>query len=368
MGQAAARTIVLCTILLLMLGGCASAPLGTLEDAIWKAERQLDRQERRGLAGQILLVQGDRTLLSRGLGTLTPTSDQRVTMDSVMPLASVTKPFTASAVLALAADGRLDLNDALAVHLPELSENWQAVTIAQVLTHTAGLPAEIVNLAWDGYPRFEPISRGELIRRINRFEPDSRPGERFRYSNIGYNLAALLIQAASGQSPESYLAERLLAPSGITDLGLAIPEWSAKDMVIGRDGRQAAEHHFSQPRVDQGMGWLSRGSSDLLARPAAVTAWWRSLRAARWLPSPWLQAFLSPQVGGWEEDRYGFGLEFRRDRHGRAVGHTGGDLDFTVDWSWYPDLDLMVYVALADRRWRADQVRNGLLDELMAFL
>lgn len=352
-------------MLLLTLLGCAGTAPNNLADALAEAERELDRLQARGLVGQVLVLQANRTLVSRGLGTLGPDSEQPVTMDSVMPLASMTKPFTASAVLALAADGKLELDDTLGHHLPDLSPAWHAVTIRQLLTHSAGMPAELVNRAWDGYPRFEPISRDELIRRLNQFAPAHRPGERFNYSNIGYNVAAALVEVVSGQSPEGYLDRRLLAPAGIGNLGLAIPDWNASDLVIGRRGRTVSDHHFFQPRVEDGMGWLSRGSSDLLARPAALAAWWHSLRAEQWLPQPWLQLFLQPQLDSWNGEQYGLGLEFRRDRHGKALGHTGSDLDFTVDWSWYPEHELMIYVALADRRWRADHIRSMLLDKLV---
>jgi len=128
--------------------------------------------------------------------------------------------------------------------------------------------------------------------------------------------------------------------------------------VSGRDGDTSSGHHLLQPRLDDGLGWHSRGSGDLLARPGAIVAWWQALRTASWLPEPWMQEFLRAQVDQSDGFQYGFGLEFRQGPLGPEIGHTGSDLGFTIDFTWYPDHDLLVYVALADSRWRADQIRT----------
>lgn len=352
--------------LLAALTACQALPYQSRSDSIATLEARLDRLERRGLTGQVLIISGERTVLARAMGRLHPEAPARVRMDSVMPLASVSKPFTASALLALAADGRVDLDDPVGKHVAGLSEDLQALPLHHLLTHTAGLTAEIFNPAWTGHPRFEPIGRDELVRRVNQFPPVHPPGEVFNYSNVGYTLLAAVVESVSGLSLEQFLRDRLLQPAGIADIGLLLPDWDARDVVSGRDGSQVSGHHLLEPRLDDGMGWHSRGSSDLLARPDAMAAWWQSLRARTWLPEPVMGAFLTPQVEQSDGARYGYGLEFRQGPLGKEIAHAGSDLDFTITWTWFAQHDTMIYVALADSRWRADRITEMLAQSLVS--
>lgn len=340
----------------LALVACQTLPQAQLDDAIAAIHEELDRLGRQGFSGQVLIAHGERPLLARALGTVDPDQPTPISMESVMPLASISKAFTASALLALAADGYLLLDDPVGAHLPGLNEDWQALRLHQLLTHTSGLPAEIFNPDWPGEPRFEPIGRDELLRRINQFRPRDPPGSVFNYSNIGYNLIAAVIEAVSGQSLEHFLHQRLLAPFRIEDIGLLLPDWTLDELVISREAETRIGHHLLQPMLEDGFGWHSRGSGDLLARPAGLLAWWQAVRSGQWLPRASLSEFLSPRVALPDGSLYGFGLEFRTGPLGQEISHTGSDLGFTASWTWFPDHELMIYVALADGRWSADDI------------
>jgi CubicO group peptidase (beta-lactamase class C family) len=271
-----------------------------------------------------------------------------------MPLASLSKPFTASAILALAADGRLALDDPTGRYLEALDADWAGVPIENLLTHTAGLPAEIHNRNWGGEPRFEPVDREELIRRVNQFRPDHPPGESFNYGNVSYNLLAAVVETVSGRSVEAYLHERLLGPAGVEGIGLLEPDWSARELIRGRSGDEDRGHYLDRPRLADGLGYNLRGAGDLLARPAAIVDWYRSIRDGRWLPAPWGKRWLTPRVTEPDGSRYGYGLHFRDSRWGPVVGHRGGDRVFATDFLWFTEPDVMVYIASASARFEAD--------------
>ncbi|MDT8450802.1 MAG: serine hydrolase domain-containing protein [Wenzhouxiangellaceae bacterium] len=345
-------------LLLCLTGGCST--LGAPVDPgtrIAELVRKLERLERRGFAGQLVVARGDEVIVRRGFGTMAPGDPRRVDAGAVMPLASVTKPITASAVLALAAEGRLALDEPIGEHLPGLAGHWAEVPVRHFLTHTAGLPAEIVNRDWAGEPRFEPIGRDTLIERVNRFRPDHPPGARFSYSNVGYNVLAALIEVVSGQSFEEFVAGGLLVTAGVDGIGLLEPGWSPERLVVSRHGSTAAGHYFGQPMLADGMGFHLRGAGDLMATPAGVIAWWRAIRREVWLSAPWMEAWLTPRVAEPDGSRYGYGWNFRDSPLGPVIGHTGQVLDFTVDLSWYPDRDLLVYINSADARFPADALR-----------
>lgn len=341
----------------LFVTGCASLPASRQPSPLVnRLIADIERLETRGFTGQLVVVQGDEVLVRRGFGTVSRSDSRAVDANAVMPLASVTKPITASAVLAMAADGRLALSDPIGDHLGGLADHWAAIPVECFVLHTAGLPGEIVNRNWDGVARFEPISRDELIGRVNRFRPDRAPCSEFGYSNVGYNLLAALIEAVTRQSFERYVTHRLLRPADVHEIGLLGPGWTARDLVSSR-GELRGGHYFDQPMLADGAGFNLRGAGDLMAGPAGVIAWWQAVRAGEWLPGGWLKEWLRPRVAELDGSRYGYGLQFRDSPLGPVVGHTGQVLEFTVDLSWYPERDLLVYINSADARFPASALR-----------
>lgn len=348
---------------LALLSGCA-APAPGLTDVPRIAaalERVVDQAAGRGFAGQVLVAHGDEVLVLRGAGTRTPGGHDPIGTTGIMPLASVTKPFTASAVLALAADGRLALDDPMGRHLPQLPPSWAAIPIENYLTHTAGLPAEIVNRAWTGHPWFEPVGRAAFLAGLASFPPDHPPGADFNYSNVGYSVLGTLIEAVTGENWEGYLQHRLLAPAGIRDVGLLQPDWAKERLVHGRVRGEDRGSYFDQPRLPDGIGWRLRTSGDLQASAEGMLDWWRAIRGGVWLPPEALARWIKPRVREPDGRRYGYGLQSRSSRLGRVVGHTGSDGVFTADWSWFVEADLVIYVASADPAHPADSLRKALL-------
>jgi CubicO group peptidase (beta-lactamase class C family) len=357
-----ARSRPACTLICaaLALTGCAVTP-PDLDQGARQLENRLTILEQQGFAGQVAVVQGENILVLQGFGQMDVDDDRPISAAAVLPLASLTKPFTASAVLALAAEGRLDLDEPIGNHLPGLDPHWADIAISHYLTHTAGLPAEIINRAWKGdQPRFEPVGRDEFVARLNHFEPDFPPGDGYNYSNVGYSLLAALIEQVAEEDYESYLRGTLLATAGISDIGFRMQGWQGRDLVSGRDGPERIGHYFEQPLIDGALGWNLRGSGDLLATPGGIIDWWWAIRDQRWLSTPWLDEWLTPRLDKPDGDRYGYGLIFRDSIHGPVIGHPGGDYTFSVEFSWFVDLDLMIYIATADTRFPADLLRDDL--------
>lgn len=322
--------------------------------------RELQALEAQGFAGQAVIVHGDEVLLLSGYGDMGVDDPRPVTDNAVMPLASLTKPFTASAVLALAAEGKLTLEDPLGKHLTELRSPWADLPIESLLTHTAGLPAEIASRRYEGDHRFEPVDRDTFLERVQHFEPDHPPGRAFNYSNVGYGLLAAVVEVVSKQHWEAFLAGSVLATAGVSEIGFLRPDWGEADMVRARDGDRDQGNYFTRPYLEDGMGWHLRGSGDLLARPQGIVAWWQAIRRGLWLSRPWLERWLTPRVDEADGTQYGYGLHFRSSPWGQVIGHTGGQLSYTVDFSWFIESDLMVYINSASQRFEADLMRERL--------
>jgi CubicO group peptidase (beta-lactamase class C family) len=355
-------------LLALALAGAGCATLTPAQLDLGGLDRELTRLERRGMVGHVLVARHGTLVYSRGVGAVDPSTGDRATpigSTTVFPLLSLTKPFTASAILALAADGQISIDDAIGRHLPELASPWADIPVHALLTHTAGVSPQIASRDWSGEPLLEPITRETFLGRVQQFPPQRDGATAFRYSNVGYGLLGALIESVTGRSFERYLRERLLAPAGLVRIAFHDPQWSVGEVVTGRVAGRAHWRYIDQPMLPDGAGFNLRASGELHASADDVLAWWRALRAGNWLPDEWMDEWLTPRVREPDGSRYGYGWQFRETRAGLVIGHTGGDRVYSVDFSWYPDLDLLIHVTTADARWQADLLRDRLHRRLL---
>src|SRR5687767_15976349 len=139
--------------------------------------------------------------------------------DTIFEVGSVSKQFTAAAVLLLARDGKLSLDDKVRKYIPEMPDVAADVTIRQMLNHTAGLRDWGGLAAIEGWPRTSRVHTHAHVldfvsrQRMLNFEP----GTRWSYSNTGYNLAAILVGRVSGMSFADFTKARIFQPLGMND-------------------------------------------------------------------------------------------------------------------------------------------------------
>ena len=164
-----------------------------------------------GFSGAVLVARGGKVVLHEGYGWADLAKTAPVTRETRFYIASITKQFTAAAVLKLEERGRLGLADPVGKHLPGVPPDKAAVTIHQLLTHTSGLGQDY---AADGIR-----DRAEAVRAVLAKPLKSPPGAQFRYSNDGYNLLAVIVEVVSGESYESFLRQNLLRPAGMSRTG-----------------------------------------------------------------------------------------------------------------------------------------------------
>ena len=182
------------------------------------------------LAGAVTLVADkDRTLSLRAVGFADVTGRRPMRTDALFWIASQSKAMTAAALMLLADEGRLNLNDPVEKYLPEFHGQWLAVeqddahlllrkprhpiTVRNILSHTSGLPfaSSVEHPTLDGLPLREAVLSYALS--PLQFEPDSK----YQYSNAGINTAGRLIEVLSGMPYETFLQKRLFDPLGMAD-------------------------------------------------------------------------------------------------------------------------------------------------------
>lgn len=174
-------------------------------------------------SGVVLVAQGGRVRFERAYGLASVELAVPNTPATRFRLHSVTKQFTAAAVLQLAARGRVDLDASVRAYLPELPAAWQGATVHQLLTHTSGIP-DVEDVWADSL-----IARGAArqLDNLARVAPAlarvplaAAPGAAWRYNNFGYDLLACVVERASGRPFAAYLAAEVFGPAGMTGAGV----------------------------------------------------------------------------------------------------------------------------------------------------
>ncbi|MBX3482112.1 serine hydrolase [Phenylobacterium sp.] len=154
----------------------------------------------------------------RGFGSADLEHGVPITPDTIFEAGSVSKQFTAAAILLLAADGKLALSDDIRKYLPEMPDYGRPITIDMLLSHTSGLRdwGEVAALA--GWPRTSRIYTPQevLLIAVRQKGLNYTPGEAYSYTNTGYNLAGLIVQRVSGRTLADFTKERLFQPLGMT--------------------------------------------------------------------------------------------------------------------------------------------------------
>lgn len=199
-----------------------------------RTERALDRQLDAVLApyvvakdfsGVVLMERGGEVVAERSYGAADVASGAPNTRDSRYVCSSIGKMFTRTAVLSLAAEGRLSLDDPFARFAPDFP-NAANFTIGQLVEHTAGISRDLT--LGEDVQRVLPVS--DLVARVAAMPTVGAPGERYVYSNNGYRLLAYVIERAGGGDYGAIVRERVFTPRGMRDTA----EFSLADTVPNR--------------------------------------------------------------------------------------------------------------------------------------
>jgi len=180
-------------------------------------------------AGSVLVARGSDVIVSKGYGLANVEWNVPSSPSARFKVASITKQFTAAAILLLEERGRLKIDDLLKTHLPEALATWDRITLFHLLTHTAGFPG----LQSPPTGRQAPVESADgtvagFVTALMQRPLESQPGERFNYTNSGYFVLGHLIQKLTGKSYETFLRENIFTPLGMKDSALDSPSVIAR--------------------------------------------------------------------------------------------------------------------------------------------
>jgi D-alanyl-D-alanine carboxypeptidase len=240
---------------------------------------------------------------------------------------SLTKPFVATVVLQLVAEGRLSLQDTVERWLPGILPYGDQVTIRQLLNHTSGVPDYVVEPIVRLYTvpggRLRAWTPRELVALVADQPPDFPPGAAWSYSNTGYVLAGMIVEAATGHRLGRELARRIFRPLGLRDTFFpvnrpTIPRPFARGYSLPLSQEQGPLLDFTV--YNPSLAWAA---GNLISTLADLERFFRALLRGRLLPPRLLAAMTTPVPTGQPGLGYGLGLIVIETPAGRLLGHDG---------------------------------------------
>jgi CubicO group peptidase (beta-lactamase class C family) len=288
-------------------------------------------------SGAILIAQGDTILVSKGYGMANLEYDIPNTPQTKFRIASMTKQFTAMAILMLQEQGKLNVQGSICEYLPDCLEAWRPITIHHLLTHTSGLPGAIPSPEYEG-DSFPFLS--EMVIEKLEDSPLYPPGERFSYSNAGYFLLGYIIEKVSGKSYEVYLQDNIFQPLNMVNTGLekneSVLKKRASGYQLGLYGLQQAA--YTDMRIPYAAGGLYSTVEDLYL-------WDRALYTEKLVSQSSLNLIFTPvDAPGLSDWKYGYGWDVGKINDHAMVGHGGNINGFITDIRRFVDDDMVVIV------------------------
>ena len=285
------------------------------------------------LWGRCLVAREAQVLVSRAYGFANLEWSIPNTPATKFRLGSITKQFTAAAILLLEERGKLRVDDPIKKHLADAPDAWDQVTIFHLLTHTSGIPS------FTGFPAYRtsklvstPIE--QIVASFRDKTLEFQPGEKWNYSNSGYLLLGYLIEKISGQTYQQFVRENIFTPLGMKDSGYdshrtVIPQRAA-GYSPSPNGPVNAD--FIDMSIPHGAGALYSTTDDLLR-------WTQGLFGGK-LVSP---ASLEKMTTPFKND-YALGIQVRTLNGRKVIDHGGGIEGFNTTLAYYPESKLTIAV------------------------
>ncbi|WFR73096.1 serine hydrolase [Prescottella defluvii] len=309
----------------LLVAGCSAfARIDALQD-------DLNALTGAGVAGAVGTVDADRTTIVVTSGVGDRATGEPMPDAGRIRIGSVTKPFTATIVMQLVSEDRVQLDAPIDTYLPGvLSANGtdgRAITVRQLLQHRSGIPEfagepsadELVAAA-----RNTTLAPAEAVAIALRQPPQFEPGTRFAYTNTNYIVLGMLIERVTGRVYSDELDSRIIGPLGLSDTYLPGPGETEIRGDHPHGYQSTPDGVVDVSRIEPSIPWAAGA---LVSTGHDLNTFWRALLGGKLVPAAQLDEMTTPQSGASEEEGRGYGLGVGSTDlpcRTRYVGHSGG--------------------------------------------
>ena len=272
----------------------------------------------------ILVSKEGKSVYKNAFGLTSLKSMNKTTVNSVFQIGSITKQFTAVAILMLAEQGKLNVTDEIVKYLPIVSENWQGITIHQLLNHTSGIKNESL-IGNKEFTSQEHLSPTELINYFKNKPLDFKPGDSFNYSNAGYILLGQIIETVSKQSYAEFIKNSIFKNIGMNSTFYGNSNSLIENKTIGY--RYLANKFTSSPYMNLSLAYSAGG---ILSTTEDLLKWHNALISNDLIKKSSLQLAMRPTVlNNGKRVPYGYGFRFGKLGNSPVIAHTGSTKGYT---------------------------------------
>jgi CubicO group peptidase (beta-lactamase class C family) len=306
--------------------------------------------------GSVLVSKGGAVLLRKGYGMADRENGVAYDADTVFCVGSITKQFTAAAILKLEMQGKLHVEDAIGKYFPNVPEDKRGITLHHLLTHTAGLESDFAG-------DYDAVSRDEYVKRILASKLRGKPGEVFYYANSGYSLLGAIVEIASGLPYEKYLRDNLFLPAGMKDTGYKLPGWPPTRVAVGYHDGKRWGRITEKPWAADGPYWALRANGGVHSTLDDMLRWHTALTGDSILSAAAKDKMYRRHVqeGAGADSYYGYGWSIAESAWGsRVIEHNGGNGTFFADFLRYVDDNLVVILSTNDSEVKGGRIAHAL--------
>lgn len=328
------------------LAGSGTAPETVRGEPGKRLDAFLTEFANAGFSGSVLVARGGEILLQKGYGLADKSSKTPVTTETVFDIGSITKQFTAAAILKLEMAGKVSTNDAITKYFKNVPADKTGITLHHLLTHTAGFD--------HGYGADTDVApRDETMKLFFSKTLLSAPGEKYTYSNSGFSILTAIVEMVSGKPYEQFLKTEFFDPLGMTQTGYRLPKWDLDKIARNYSGAKDNGPPLDRVWAPEGPYWHLFGNGGMLSTTADMYRWELALQGDKVLSASARAKLFKPYVPTNEARNrafYAYGWRVGKTVTGHPqIGH-GGFSDEMGVWAThyrFPDDGVVVIVLSA---------------------
>ena len=226
-----------------------------------------------GFAGAITVIKNGDIVINKGYGLANKNTQAKNNPNTIFDIGSNTKQFTATAILKLIEMGKINENDSLSLFFKNLPTNKQNITIHQLLTHTSGFVDAIGN-------DFDQMTSKQFFDTLFASKLLFNPGEKYKYSNVGYSILGKIIEITSGLEYEAFLSQYLFISAGMKQTGYLLPKWNTKQISRSYNrGILEDESPILKYQRNGSITWHLKANGGINSTQKDMTLWYKALKS-----------------------------------------------------------------------------------------
>lgn len=284
----------------------------------------------------VIVVKKGSILYKKGFGIADMEMDLPVKPDMVFRLGSITKQFTAVAILQLADQGKLSLQDDIKKFIPDYGIK-EPITVEQLLNHTSGIKSYTnIDTFWSKM-RIDLVPR-EIIRLTEKDTLEFKPGSKWNYNNTGFVILGYIIEKISGKTYEEYVEQNLFKPAGMTSSYYGSESRIIKNRAKGykREGKT----YYNSDYISM---TLPHAAGSLLSTVEDLWKWNKALYGYKLVGKEWVEKAITPYIlPNGESTHYGFGLGIGTVQGSKSIEHSGGIPGFLTNAVYLPAEEVFI--------------------------